>query len=118
MLWEAWGPMRQVVGVLQNQTYMAPLSRHPCQHLHDCVTWACRPRRYLLIEGRLPPPHCQTQKLLHCYFVTDSRLGRKAQAAQARLEVALHQVRAVHSQQEQQLKHLRNLRVQVPIDHW
>jgi hypothetical protein len=65
----------------------------------------------------LPPPHYLTQTPLRYYFATDSRLGLKAQAAQVRLEVALHRVQAVHPQQAELLKHPLSLRLEALIDH-
>jgi hypothetical protein len=66
----------------------------------------------------LHQPHYLTQTPLRCYFEADSRLGRKAQAAQARLGVAWHRVQVVHPQQGELPKHPLILQLQALIDHW
>lgn len=116
---EAWELPQRVVEVhLRNQRYMASLDWHLYQHLHGCVTWASHQRIDHLIEVALRWLHHLSQKLLRCYFVIDSRLGRMVQAVQVRLEAASRQEQVAHPRWEELPRRLLSLRFEVLIDHW
>jgi hypothetical protein len=116
VLREALERMQQV-GVLHHRTCMASLDRHLYQHLHDCATWAFHPQRFPLVGAPLLLQHYLTRRCLHCYFGDGSRLGRRAQAAQARLGAASLQAQVVHLQWAEPMKHPLSRLPQGLIDH-
>lgn len=116
---EAWEQAQQVVDVhLRNQTCMASPEWHLYRLLHGCATWAFLLQKCPLTGVALQWQHHLTQRLLRCYFVIDSRLGPRAQVAQAHLEAASRQEQAVRLRWEGLLSCLLMFRLQVQTYHW